>query len=85
MPMAAGSHDAGTPPEVAPAVRIVRFRAVPAIHPFRALRYAAEHVPDLASVIAPPYDVIDPADADHVKPGCDASAAPNWSLALAVN
>ena len=31
---------------------------MPVVRPFRALRYAAEAVPDLATVIAPPYDVI---------------------------
>lgn len=30
-----------------------------AIHPFKALRYNLEKIPDLSSVIAPPYDVID--------------------------
>jgi uncharacterized protein (DUF1015 family) len=39
---------------------IVRFRPVPSIHPFRALRYSAELVDDLAAVVAPPYDVISP-------------------------
>lgn len=57
---AAGPDDAGTPREVAPPPAIVRFRAVPAIRPFRALRYAPEQVRDLASVMAPPYDVIAP-------------------------
>ncbi|HEX5241527.1 MAG TPA: DUF1015 domain-containing protein [Candidatus Limnocylindrales bacterium] len=33
---------------------------MPTVQPFRALRYAPEVVPDLAAVIAPPYDVIDP-------------------------
>jgi uncharacterized protein (DUF1015 family) len=33
---------------------------VPDIRPFRALRYAAELVPDLGSVVSPPYDVISP-------------------------
>jgi uncharacterized protein (DUF1015 family) len=33
---------------------------VPTVQPFRALRYAPEVVPDLAAVVAPPYDVIDP-------------------------
>ena len=32
---------------------------MPTVQPFRALRYAPEVVPDLASVVAPPYDVID--------------------------
>ena len=32
---------------------------MPLVQPFRALRYAAEAVPDLAAVVAPPYDVID--------------------------
>ncbi len=30
------------------------------VRPFRALRYAADHVADLARVLAPPYDVIAP-------------------------
>ena len=30
-----------------------------AIRPFRALRYAPQHIADLSQVIAPPYDVID--------------------------
>jgi uncharacterized protein (DUF1015 family) len=33
---------------------------VPAIRGFRALRFAPDHVPDLAAVLAPPYDVIGP-------------------------
>jgi uncharacterized protein (DUF1015 family) len=33
---------------------------VPIVEPFRALRYAPDAVADLASVVAPPYDVIDP-------------------------
>ena len=33
---------------------------VPVVRPFRALRYSAEAVEDLAAVVAPPYDVIDP-------------------------
>ncbi|HSL98276.1 MAG TPA: DUF1015 domain-containing protein [Candidatus Deferrimicrobiaceae bacterium] len=32
---------------------------MPTIRPFRALRYSPEVVPDLGSVVAPPYDVID--------------------------
>jgi len=32
---------------------------VPTVQPFRALRYAPEVVPELAAVVAPPYDVID--------------------------
>ncbi len=32
---------------------------MPTIRPFRALRYSPEVVPDLAAVVAPPYDVID--------------------------
>jgi uncharacterized protein (DUF1015 family) len=32
---------------------------MPTVRPFRALRYSTERVPDLASVVAPPYDVID--------------------------
>jgi uncharacterized protein (DUF1015 family) len=31
---------------------------VPSIHPFRALRYSRELIPDLSAVVAPPYDVI---------------------------
>ena len=31
---------------------------MPHVRPFRALRYATEQVPDLAAVVAPPYDVI---------------------------
>ena len=31
---------------------------MPSIRPFRALRYSGELVPDLAAVVAPPYDVI---------------------------
>jgi uncharacterized protein (DUF1015 family) len=37
---------------------IVRFRPVPSIRPFRALRYSREQVEDLSVVVAPPYDVI---------------------------
>jgi uncharacterized protein (DUF1015 family) len=33
---------------------------VPIVQPFRALRYAPDAVTDLAAVVAPPYDVIDP-------------------------
>lgn len=43
----------------ASAAAIVRLPPVPAIRPFRALRYSPEVVPDLAAVVAPPYDVID--------------------------
>ena len=39
---------------------IVRFRPVPSIRPFRALRYSRELVEDLSTVVAPPYDVISP-------------------------
>ncbi len=39
---------------------IVRFRPVPSIRPFRALRYSREQVEDLSVVVAPPYDVISP-------------------------
>jgi uncharacterized protein (DUF1015 family) len=35
---------------------------VPSIRPFRALRYSREVVDDLAAVVAPPYDVISPAE-----------------------
>src|SRR6185369_11241621 len=38
-----------------------RLRPVPEIRPFRALRYEPETVGDLATVVAPPYDVIGPA------------------------
>jgi uncharacterized protein (DUF1015 family) len=41
---------------------IVRFRPVPTIRPFRALRYSREMVGDLVAVLAPPYDVISPAE-----------------------
>jgi uncharacterized protein (DUF1015 family) len=33
---------------------------LPFVRPFRALRYAPDLVPDLAAVVAPPYDVIEP-------------------------
>ena len=33
---------------------------MPQIRPFRALRYAADAIPDIAAVVAPPYDVIGP-------------------------
>jgi uncharacterized protein (DUF1015 family) len=33
---------------------------MPTVRPFRALRYSSEAVPDLARVVAPPYDVIGP-------------------------
>jgi uncharacterized protein (DUF1015 family) len=33
---------------------------MPEIRPFRALRYSAARVPDLSTVLAPPYDVISP-------------------------
>ena len=33
---------------------------MPTVQPFRALRYAPDVVGDLAAVVAPPYDVIDP-------------------------
>jgi uncharacterized protein (DUF1015 family) len=35
---------------------------VPQIRPFRALRYASDAVTDLGSVVAPPYDVLSPAE-----------------------
>ena len=35
---------------------------MPQIRPFRALRYVPEHVGDLATVVAPPYDVLGAAD-----------------------
>ena len=37
-------------------------RPVPEIRPFRALRYEPESVGDIGSVVAPPYDVIKPAE-----------------------
>jgi len=37
-----------------------------AIHPFRALRYNLEAVGDLNRVLAPPYDVIDPDEQEHL-------------------
>ena len=36
--------------------------AVPELQPFRALRYDTSAVPDLSSVLCPPYDVIDAAE-----------------------
>jgi uncharacterized protein (DUF1015 family) len=39
---------------------------VPEIRPFRALRYAPSAVPDLALVVAPPYDVIGPAEYERL-------------------
>lgn len=60
MPQPTGSHDVGRPAEVARGAAIVRFRPVPAIRVFRALRYAPDQVADLAAVVAPPYDVIGP-------------------------
>jgi uncharacterized protein (DUF1015 family) len=35
---------------------------VPQIRPFRALRYTSDAIPDLGSVVAPPYDVLTAAD-----------------------
>ena len=35
--------------------------------PFRGVRYVAERVSDLAAVTSPPYDVIDPDDADRLE------------------
>ena len=35
---------------------------MPQIRPFRALRFAPEAVGDLSLVVAPPYDVLTPAD-----------------------
>lgn len=37
-----------------------------AVHPFRALRYHADRVPSLSPVLAPPYDVIDPAEQERL-------------------
>jgi uncharacterized protein (DUF1015 family) len=44
---------------------------VPRFEPFRALRYAADKTPsgDLASVIAPPYDVLSDTDIDALQAG----------------
>jgi uncharacterized protein (DUF1015 family) len=44
---------------------------VPRFEPFRALRYAPDKTPDgdLASVIAPPYDVLSDADVDALQEG----------------
>lgn len=39
---------------------------MPEIRPFRALRYDPATLPDLAKVVAPPYDVIDDAEADRL-------------------
>ena len=39
---------------------------VPEIRPFRALRFAASSVGDLAAVVAPPYDVIDEAERERL-------------------
>jgi uncharacterized protein (DUF1015 family) len=39
---------------------------VPEIRPFRAIRYDQEAVVDLAAVVAPPYDVITPADEERL-------------------
>ena len=33
---------------------------MPTVRPFRALRYSSEDVPDLAAVVAPPYDIVSP-------------------------
>jgi uncharacterized protein (DUF1015 family) len=40
---------------------------VPTIRPFRALRYDRSTIGDLALVVAPPYDVIGPAEADRLE------------------
>jgi len=37
------------------------------VEPFRAVRYVADRVSDLAAVTSPPYDVIDPDDATHLE------------------
>ena len=50
----------GITPDPSGTAPIVRFRPVPSIRPFRALRYSSELVPDLTTVVAPPYDVISP-------------------------
>lgn len=39
---------------------------MPELHPFRALRYAADAVPDLGAVLCPPYDVISPDEREHL-------------------
>lgn len=40
---------------------------MPEIRPFRALRFAPEAVGDLAAVVAPPYDVLSPADRRRLR------------------
>jgi uncharacterized protein (DUF1015 family) len=40
---------------------------VPEIRPFRALRFASDAVGDLAAVVAPPYDVLSPADRRRLR------------------
>ncbi len=37
------------------------------VAPFRGVRYVADRVSDLAAVTSPPYDVIDPDDANHLE------------------
>ena len=37
------------------------------VHPFRAVRYSPDRVPDLAAVTAPPYDVIEPAERSRLE------------------
>lgn len=41
-----------------------------AVHPFCALRYNPERVRDLGTVIAPPYDVIDPDEQEQLYAAC---------------
>jgi uncharacterized protein (DUF1015 family) len=63
-----GYTESGQPPTLlSPVRRALRpphrpEETVPQIRPFRALRYASDTVPDLASVVAPPYDVLTAAD-----------------------
>jgi uncharacterized protein (DUF1015 family) len=57
----------GSRPPVRAAIHAARARAtieaqLPTIRPFRALRYDREAVEDLEAVVAPPYDVIRPAE-----------------------
>jgi len=37
------------------------------VRPFRGLRYAPDRVPDLSTVVCPPYDVISPEEAGHLR------------------
>ena len=49
-----------------PIVSSFRDTPMPQIEPFAALRYSLDHVSSLSDVIAPPYDVIDPALQDEL-------------------